>query len=251
MCTYICNLSTILTEGTATCTSGGICVSTTVFTECEETTGAEAKRTLAPGPIKARATDVAKPLPPANLVPKTEQTELALVPDLDLKNDNIQLWNTSSLNINDLFPRQSGFGDDGCLYILACADCATAIKVPCLQAGISANTGALSGTSVTATVTEDGIFTCQATLTCSIFDDIFGDEGSCAGIANYTCGGGNSMSWKWNFIEYKSSKYGGAFYPLYLSRTTTDKVVFCLQNTILPAACIEDDFCVQEGPCSS
>jgi hypothetical protein len=57
--------STILTQGTATCTSNGICVSTTVFTECEETTGGQAKRTIATAPITARATATAEPLAPA------------------------------------------------------------------------------------------------------------------------------------------------------------------------------------------
>jgi hypothetical protein len=61
------------------------------------------------------------------------------------------------------------------------------------------------------------------------------------------------MDWKWNYIQYTSDKYNMT-YPLYLPRTVTDKIVFCFQDlelSSLPAACIEDDFAYQDGPCQN
>lgn len=39
-----------------------------------------------------------------------------------------------------------------------------------------------------------------------------------ADALDYDCGGGNSMSWCRNYIQYYSDKYG-ATYPMYLKRT--------------------------------
>ncbi|KAI1373680.1 pectate lyase superfamily protein-domain-containing protein [Hypoxylon crocopeplum] len=152
---------------------------------------------------------------------------------------------------NDLlFPRQNGCGgsaNGGCDYLRFCALCATVEKVPCLEASIHAITGALSGTDVQATVIEDGEEVCAAGITCALWDD------DCSGIEDFDCGGGNSMGWRWNYIQYTSAKYGTTF-PMYLDRTVTDDIVFCWQDLllrVLPAACIVDDFAYKDGPCRS
>lgn len=266
-------------DGTPSCPNNGICISTTTIGQCLDTSGGGpiGKRILSSATAPSSATAVetstlvkrpsrmlstvaatstaiaVESSAPAAFRSKPELKERSMVPDFNLKNEESDFANSSSFGAVELFKRQN-YGDDGCYYLLLCAAgyCATASKVPCLQASIQAHTGGASGTDVTATVTEDGVIVCQASTHCSIFSDILGDESSCAGIRNYDCGGGNSMTWVWNNIQYTSKKYNNVMYPMYLPRTVTDKIYFCFQTVLgrtLPAACIEDDFAYQDGPC--
>jgi hypothetical protein len=154
----------------------------------------------------------------------SQAPELAFVSGDELE-EKPQSVNPSAIDV--LFPRQNGCGgsaNGGCDYIPFCALCATIEKVPCLQASIQAITGAVSGTDVTAVVKEDGKVICQASINCALWDN------GCSGISSYDCGGGNSMGWKWNYIQYKSAKYGTTF-PMYLDRTVTDSIIFCCKSS--------------------
>jgi hypothetical protein len=248
--------STSMTYGSVTCADpNAFCVSTTVYEFCEETGGAVGKR-MYPAATTTHNTPAESPIPKQlSYETKPKPSRRPGLPDLHFKNEVEQRANSSVSN-RELLPRQDGgLNDNGCSYAPACVAgyCATASFVPCLQATINAQTGGVSGTDVTASVTEDGVLTCQTSAHCSIINDVFDKSSACAGTNNYDCGNGNSMVWKWNTIEYTSKKYN-ATYPLYLPRTVSDKITFCFQDVgamILPAACIEDDFAYQTGPCQN
>lgn len=270
--------STYKTIGSASCPGNQICIRTSIVPQCAQNAiggvlpRATATATTTPVnlvKLKSRvpATVTAafitgEPSALVKLKSETEHKKEVVIPDLDFNATESQFTNSSfssGLSGGELIKRQ-GFGDDSCLYVITCKKddndipfCATVSKVPCIKASIEANTGGASGTKVTATVKEDGVTVCQASVSCTIFDDILGHEGNCAGNPKFDCGGGNSMNWEWNKIYYTSKKYGGATYPLYLERTVTDKLYFCWQNVglrALPAACIQDSFAYQQGPCA-
>lgn len=214
--------STILGNGEATCQGSAICASTTTHTVCKDgVEGRSQSRNTQDGFFKALSADAVSTTAdtpalspvatPAQSIPLAihgagrDAAARSLISDRDnekgltIRNDSI---GAGSL----LKPRDDGFGSDGCLYTIGCALCLTAVKVPCINAKIYAITGGASGTDVMATVTEDGVIKCQASVHCSIFDDLFDNENdTCAGIPNYDCGGGNSMIWRWNEITYTSA----------------------------------------------
>lgn len=135
--------------------------------------------------------------------------------------------------VDVLFPRQNGCGgsaNGGCDYIRFCALCATVTRVPCLIVDVFAVTGPLSGTDLTTVVIEDGVEVCRSTMNCENWDE------DCNGRSNYNCGGGNSVGWAWNYVQYKSAKYSATF-PLYLDLYGPTEIDFCCKLTLYSTHC--------------
>lgn len=100
-------------------------------------------------------------------------------------------------------PRQTGCGgsaNGGCDYLRVYGMCATIEKVPCLEAHIDAETGALSGMDAAAQVVEDGVKACATSIHCALWD------GKCNGPGEKVDWGNvNRMTWTWSFISYYNS----------------------------------------------
>ncbi|KAK1833504.1 hypothetical protein QBC39DRAFT_302904 [Podospora conica] len=192
------NMPTFGTFGKATCTDqNAFCISTTIFTRCQANGlagGIPPEATVLPAtllPVKEKPAPLpAAPPPPPPAAPEVRN-------------------NTSVVPRNILNPRQV----DTCDYFVSCALCATAVKVPCLVATVSAHMGAIRGITLTATIFEDDVEVCRAQTHCNILEDI---EGNCDGYVDFDCGNGNRFDWKQNFMRYYSKKYGGA-YPLFVT----------------------------------
>ena len=269
-------------SGTPFCLGGNaLCLGTSIATRCAKRP-ATAGQTSATGASSASATESALITPPPSLPPASPTANAeSSVPDVQQRNPPLvairepllESDNKTVVSIDSLLARQAigcgGSANGGCDYFLFCKVCATIISVPCLQASIYAITGAISGTDVTAHVVEDGVVVCEASINCALWDT------NCSGILNFDCGGGSKMSWEWNYIRYRSAKYDGTMFPMYLPRTVTDKIVFCCKFTTLyslssslyradifsfligqdlllrtlPAACIINEFRLEDIPC--
>lgn len=211
-------------QGSATCSSSDqVCISTTVYTQCEgpiiTVRGPSEASTISSLPaITGRAAQHGSDGHTISSFAPVSSPDRSIVPDTNYKYPLAEFSHVSTV----LCPRQ--LDDNGCEYFLSCAICATVTEVPCLQASIQAITGAISGTDVVAQVSEDGTLVCEAEINCAIWDD------DCSGVIGYDCGNNNSMDWKWNLIQYYSAKYD-TMYPLYLDRTVTDDTVLCSESS--------------------
>lgn len=225
-------MPTFGTTGRATCTGqNAFCISTTIFTRCQAnglaggippaaTVLARGLPAVSNAPAMIITHDAPAPTLPPVLKEKTQEVLPATV--LPVKEKPAPLPaappppppaapevrnNTSVVPRNILNPR------DTCDYFVSCAVCATAVKVPCLVATVSAHMGAIRGITLTATIYEDDVQVCKAQTHCNILQDI---EGNCDGYVNFDCGNGNRFDWKENFMRYYSKKYGGT-YPLFVT----------------------------------
>lgn len=204
---------TFAPSGTPVCESEyPLCLRTKVVTRCALVTARNAN--LLDGDSLPAATPtptgfITLPSPPPPPAPEAAPAE--------------QLQSRNPADTHLLFPRQNDCdsANGGCDYLLFCDLCAKLEMVPCLDAYINAHTAPFEGTEVQAFVTEDGIQVCAAKISCGVWDS------NCNGIPDFDCGNGYRISWRWNFIRFTSPKYDGAQFPLYLQRSTTDKLEFC------------------------
>lgn len=211
---------TFAPSGTPVCESDyPVCLVTTVQTRCAIVTARDANLldggslpTATPTPTGFTTLPSPPPPPPPPPAPPAPEAT---------SGDQLQSRNPADTHV--LFPRQNDCdsANGGCDYILFCGLCAKIEKVPCLDAYIYAYTAPFEGTEVKAFVTEDGVEVCAASISCGVWDD------DCNGIPDFDCGDGYQISWRWNFIRFKSPKYDDAWFPMYLQRSTTDKLDFC------------------------
>jgi hypothetical protein len=164
--------STIAIQGSATCTgSNAFCVSIAITAQCEDTASSTEEKKIFPA-ATTTPNAAAEPSTPRQLSYKPKPSSRPGLPDLHFKNEDGQPANSSVSNRELLLRQNSGSGGNGCQSFVLCAPgyCTTPSHVQCLQASINAQTGTLSCTDVTTSVTEDGVVTCQASIHCSIVD---------------------------------------------------------------------------------
>jgi hypothetical protein len=205
------------------CSSGQLCVSTTVFTLCQKR-DAPAEETAAPraalpaqadsGILTAVPTTTASPVAAA---PPPPPSDLAVLP----KSHGL------------LEARQKS---DPCQYFTRCATCATPVSYPCLEMSII-GAGDFFYNIWEAKVIEDGRQVCAASFTCP----------SCQGRDDMPCEDGGSFSLHINKITFKSGKYKQTFEYI-LPETKYEEYACGLVVTVFK--CDRHWFSQKGGPCN-